>query len=101
MTRITWNMFGAVLLVLGVLSAVLPSLTRAQGESAVPFLLIAPNSRAAGIGEAGTGTVDDASAIFWNPGALAFLEGSRGRRSALRTPTGFRSSSSRTCSTTT
>lgn len=47
----------------------------AQGESAVPFLLIAPNSRAAGIGESGTGSVDDASAIFWNPGALAFLDG--------------------------
>lgn len=48
---------------------------RAQGESAVPFLLIAPNSRASGMGESGTGTVDDASAIFWNPGALAFLKG--------------------------
>ncbi len=47
----------------------------AQGESAVPFLLIAPNSRAAGIGESGTGSVDDASAIFWNPGALAFMDG--------------------------
>ncbi|MEK7250764.1 MAG: PorV/PorQ family protein, partial [Bacteroidota bacterium] len=33
------------------------------------------NSRAAGIGETGTGSVDDASAVFWNPGALAFLDG--------------------------
>ena len=47
----------------------------AQGESAVPFLLIAPNSRASGIGESGTGSVDDASAMFWNPAALAFLQG--------------------------
>jgi len=46
------------------------------GESAVPFLLIAPNSRASGIGETGTGSVDDVSAVFWNPGALAFLDGS-------------------------
>jgi hypothetical protein len=53
----------------------LPQLMQAQGESAVPFLLIAPNSRASGIGEAGTGTVDDASAIFWNPAGLAFLKG--------------------------
>ena len=52
-----------------------PGSASAQGESAVPFLLIAPNSRAAGIGEAGTGTVDDASAMFWNPAALAFLDG--------------------------
>lgn len=47
----------------------------AQGESAVPFLLIAPDSRASGIGESGTGSVDNVSAIFWNPGALAFLDG--------------------------
>ncbi len=56
-------------------SLMLPSMTVAQGESAVPFLLIAPNSRASGIGESGTGSVDDASAIFWNPGALAFMDG--------------------------
>jgi hypothetical protein len=47
----------------------------AQGESAVPFLLIAPDSRASGVGESGTGSVDNVSAIFWNPGALAFLDG--------------------------
>lgn len=63
-----------LLLVLGAVSA-LPGRAAAQGESAVPFLLIAPNSRAAGIGESGTGTVDDASAIFWNPAGLAFLDG--------------------------
>lgn len=48
---------------------------RAQGESAVPFLLIAPNSRASGMGESGAGSVDDASAIYWNPAELAFLKG--------------------------
>jgi len=47
----------------------------AQGESAVPFLLIAPDSRSSGVGESGTGSVDNVSAIFWNPGALAFLDG--------------------------
>lgn len=57
------------------LPSLLPHAVWAQGESAVPFLLIAPNSRASGIGESGTGVVDDASAIFWNPGGLAFLEG--------------------------
>ena len=47
----------------------------AQGESAVPFLLISPNSRYSSIGEAGVGIADDASAIFWNPAGLAFQEG--------------------------
>jgi hypothetical protein len=66
----------AALAVLAIVAAtMLPDRAAAQGESAVPFLLIAPNSRAAGIGEAGTGTVDDASAIFWNPAGLAFLDG--------------------------
>ncbi|MBX2991843.1 MAG: type IX secretion system outer membrane channel protein PorV [Bacteroidetes bacterium] len=58
-----------------VLGMPVPQAAQAQGESAVPFLLIAPNSRAAGIGETGTGSVDDASAVFWNPGALAFMDG--------------------------
>lgn len=62
----------AAVVAIGVLA---PAAAEAQGESAVPFLLIAPNSRAAGIGETGTGSVDDASAVFWNPGALAFLTG--------------------------
>jgi hypothetical protein len=61
--------------VVAVFGALAPTVARAQGESAVPFLLIAPNSRAAGIGETGTGSVDDASAVFWNPGALAFMDG--------------------------
>jgi len=62
------GLFAALLLVF-------PLMASGQGESAVPFLLIAPNSRAAGIGESGTATVDDASSIFWNPAALAFLRG--------------------------
>ena len=42
------------------------------GESAVPFLLIAPNARADGMGEAGAALSDDGSASYWNPGGLAF-----------------------------
>src|SRR5512142_1669226 len=61
--------------ILVLLTTALPQLASAQGESAVPFLLIAPNSRASGIGESGTGSVDDVSAIFWNPGELAFKDG--------------------------
>lgn len=48
----------------------------AQGEAAVPFLLLAPDSRHAGIGEAGTGLADNSSAIFWNPAGIAFQTGS-------------------------
>jgi hypothetical protein len=65
-----------LLALLPAVAAVLPVGASAQpGASAVPFLLIAPTSRASGIGESGTGTVDDASAIYWNPGALAFMDG--------------------------
>ncbi|MBM4161254.1 MAG: type IX secretion system outer membrane channel protein PorV [Ignavibacteria bacterium] len=50
--------------------------THAQvSTSAVPFLLIAPNSRASGMGEAGAALADDASALFWNPAGLAFQQG--------------------------
>lgn len=49
---------------------------KAQGEAALPFLLIAPDSRAGGIGESGTGLADNSAAIFWNPAGIAFLTGS-------------------------
>jgi hypothetical protein len=45
------------------------------GTSAVPFLLIGPNSRNAGMGETGTGLINDASAMHWNPAGLAFQKG--------------------------
>lgn len=44
----------------------------AQGEAAVPFLLITPGARNGGLGEAGVALVNDANAIFWNPAGLAF-----------------------------
>ncbi|MDI6766527.1 MAG: type IX secretion system outer membrane channel protein PorV [Bacteroidota bacterium] len=59
-------------IVLALLYLVLPAKMNAQGESAVPFLLIAPNARAAGMGEAGAALSDDGSASYWNPGGLAF-----------------------------
>jgi len=46
-----------------------------QGEAAVPFLLLAPDSRGGAIGESGTGLADNSSAIFWNPSGIAFLSG--------------------------
>jgi len=44
--------------------------------SAVPFLLIAPNSRASGMGEAGVALADDGWAIYWNPAGLGFQKSS-------------------------
>lgn len=45
------------------------------GESAVPFLLLAPDSRAGGVGESGAGLADNSAAIFWNPAGIAFQSG--------------------------
>lgn len=42
--------------------------------TAVPFLLIAPDSRAGALGDAGVATSPDASAMHWNPAKLAFTE---------------------------
>src|ERR1041385_8841269 len=55
--------------------ALLPRSMMAQGESAVPFLIIAPNARADGMGESGGALADDAGAAFWNPAGLAFQRG--------------------------
>lgn len=46
--------------------------------TAVPFLLVAPDSRSAGIGEAGVAIADDASAMHWNAAGLAFSENRMG-----------------------
>src|SRR5690606_5421028 len=56
-------------------SIALPTASYGQGEAAVPFLLLAPDSRAGGIGESGAGLADNSAAIFWNPAGIAFLTG--------------------------
>jgi len=59
-----------------VLIVAFSQLANAQvSTSAVPFLLIAPNSRASGMGEGGVALADDASALYWNPAGLAFQQG--------------------------
>lgn len=40
--------------------------------TAVPFLLIEPDSRAAAMGNTGVALANDANAVFWNPAGLAF-----------------------------
>ncbi len=43
--------------------------------TAVPFLQIEPDSRAAGMGNSGVALADNASAVFWNPAGLASQRG--------------------------
>ncbi|MBL4707231.1 MAG: type IX secretion system outer membrane channel protein PorV [Flavobacteriales bacterium] len=46
--------------------------------TAVPFLLISPDSRSGALGDAGVSTSPDLSSIHWNPAKSAFLEGDGG-----------------------
>lgn len=46
--------------------------------TAVPFLTITPDSRAAGMGDAGVATSPDANSAYWNAAKLAFIEKSYG-----------------------
>ena len=58
-------------------TVVLTSPIKAQivQTTAVPFLQIEPDSRAAGMGMAGVGVSDNANALYWNPAGLAGQEG--------------------------
>ena len=60
---------------IGLTVLALPGKSYAQGEAAVPFLLLAPDSRFGALGESGTGLADNSAAIFWNPAGIAFLSG--------------------------
>jgi hypothetical protein len=42
--------------------------------TAVPFLLIAPDSRSGGLAEAGVAVAEGANALYWNPARLTFSE---------------------------
>ncbi|GAA4311988.1 type IX secretion system outer membrane channel protein PorV [Nibribacter koreensis] len=42
--------------------------------TAVPVLLVAPDARAAAMGDAGVATSPDANSPYWNPAKLGFLE---------------------------
>jgi Type IX secretion system protein PorV len=53
--------------------------------TAVPFLSITPDARAAGMGDAGAATSPDANAGYWNAGKLAFIDKAYGG-SASYTP---------------
>jgi len=42
--------------------------------TAVPFLMIAPDARAGGLGDNGVATSPDPNSIHWNPAKLAFID---------------------------
>lgn len=46
--------------------------------TAVPFLQIAPDARAGGMGEAGVSSAPDANSMHWNPAKYTYLENSMG-----------------------
>jgi hypothetical protein len=47
-------------------------------QTAVPFLTIAPDSRAGAIGDAGVATSPDLYSMHWNPAKYAFIDGNGG-----------------------
>lgn len=52
--------------------------TKSVITTAVPFLTITPDSRAAGMGDAGVATSPDANSAHWNSAKLAFIDKSYG-----------------------
>ncbi len=46
--------------------------------TAVPFLTITPDARAAGMGDAGVATSADVNSAYWNSGKLAFIDNGLG-----------------------
>jgi hypothetical protein len=47
-------------------------------QTVVPFLTIAPDSRAGGMGDAGVATSPDVYSMHWNPAKFAFIDGNAG-----------------------
>ena len=44
-------------------------------QTVVPFLTIAPDSRAGAMGDAGVATSPDVYSLHWNPAKFAFIDG--------------------------
>ena len=73
------KIFGSSILLLFVLTTF--SFVRGQERvitTGVPFLLITPDARAAGMGELGVATSPDSYAQQWNPAKYAFSESNSG-----------------------
>jgi hypothetical protein len=66
-----------IILITAALTVLLVTISHAQvTTTAVPFLLVSPDARASGMGETGVAIADNVWAVYWNPGGLAFQNGS-------------------------
>ncbi len=70
MSRITASCLGLLLSLMGYAGT-----ASAQAEAGAQSLLIAPGARSDGMGRAYVAVANDANAVWWNPGALAFVTG--------------------------
>ncbi|MCY4158256.1 MAG: type IX secretion system outer membrane channel protein PorV [Bacteroidetes bacterium] len=65
----SFNIFTLLILLIG--GSIVQNTNAQTGAAAVVFLMIEPDSRAAGMGNAGVAIADNANALFWNPAGLA------------------------------
>lgn len=70
--KLFWSVAGIFVLKLGAAAQPNPISTAAS------FLMITPDSRAGGMGDAGVATSPDANSMHWNPAKYAFLESKGG-----------------------
>jgi hypothetical protein len=68
-----WRLAGVMLLV-GLVFTVTAAKADGPSEAGVIFLKLVPGARAEGMGEAFVAQANDASTIWWNPGAMAFVD---------------------------
>ena len=83
MRKITLTLLTGVLLNMSSLAQSPTAFDSFEGElntisTSVPFLLIAPDSRAGAMGDVGAATSPDHNSIHWNASKLAFIEDDRG-----------------------
>tara|TARA_B100000287_G_scaffold27612_1_gene26214 strand:+ start:1152 stop:2360 length:1209 start_codon:yes stop_codon:yes gene_type:complete len=83
MRKISLTVLAGVLLNMSSLAQSPTAFDTFEGElntisTSVPFLLIAPDSRAGAMGDVGAATSPDHNSIHWNASKLAFIEDDRG-----------------------
>jgi len=71
------------ILLLAALTGITELFAQSSGElnaiqTVVPFLTIAPDSRAGAMGDAGVATSPDVYSMHWNPAKFAFIDGKSG-----------------------